>query len=39
MEAERKAGEPSVTLYEIRRLASRCPPRESLLLVRFPICT
>src|SRR5258707_14794186 len=26
-----------VTLYEIRRLASRCPSRESLLLVHFSI--
>jgi len=26
-----------VTLYEIRRLASRCPSRESLLLVQFSI--
>jgi hypothetical protein len=28
---------PSVTLYEIRRLASRCPSRESPLLVQFSI--
>jgi hypothetical protein len=27
----------AVTLYEIRRLASRCPSRESLLLVHFSI--
>src|ERR1700692_5031485 len=27
----------SVTLYEIRRLARRCPSRESLLLVQFSI--
>ena len=26
-----------VTLYEIRRLASRCPSRESRLLVQFSI--
>jgi hypothetical protein len=26
-----------VTLYEIRRLAKRCPSRESLLLVQFLI--
>jgi len=26
-----------VTLYEIRRLRSRCPSRESLLLVHFSI--
>jgi len=29
----------AVTLYEIRRLASRCPSRESLLLVQFFNCT
>jgi hypothetical protein len=28
---------PIVTLYEIRRLASRCPSRESRLLVQFSI--
>ena len=28
---------PGVTLYEIRRLASRCPARESRLLVQFSI--
>jgi hypothetical protein len=27
----------AVTLYEIRRLASRCPSRESRLLVQFSI--
>ena len=27
----------NVTLYEIRRLASRCPSRKSLLLVQFSI--
>ena len=33
-----KLGRPAVvTLYEIRRLASRCPSRESLLLVHFSI--
>ena len=31
------AGGAIVTLYEIRRLASRCPSRESRLLVQFSI--
>jgi hypothetical protein len=30
-----KTDEAVVTLYEIRRLASRCPSRESLLLVHL----
>ena len=34
---EEPGGALSVTLYEIRRLASRCPSRESLLLVQFSI--
>jgi hypothetical protein len=28
-----------VTLHEIRRLASRCASRESLILVQFSGCT
>jgi hypothetical protein len=34
---QKEKGNKVVTLYEIRRLASHCPSRESLLLVQFSI--